>query len=116
MSSVIFIATIGVSADQGVLIHNGFLTGQNYIKMSELQKRAYVMGAIDGILICPLFGAPKEKLRWFEAYVENMTDEQVVAILSKYLEDNPGIWHDSLHTHIYNAIKQAYDKSRITDK
>jgi hypothetical protein len=117
MSLVIFLsATIIIAADQGVLIHNGFGTGQDYIKMNQSQKRVYAMGAINGILLAPLFGASKEKMLWFESYVENMTDEQVAAILSKYLEDNPGRWHDGLHILMFSAIKEAHDKSRLTDK
>lgn len=77
------------AADESVWIHNGFGTGQDYIKMSESQKRAYAMGAINGMIISPLLGAPKDKIRWLESYVENMTDEQVAAIFSKYLQDNP---------------------------
>ncbi len=111
---VIFLtAAIVSAAEQGVLIHNGFGTGQDYIKMSPSQKRVYAMGAVNGILLAPLFGAPKEKVQWFESYVENMTDVQVAAILAKYLEDNPGRWHDGLHILMYSAIKEAHAKSRL---
>ena len=62
MSLTIFLtATIVVAADQGVLIHNGFGTGHDYIKMTQSQKRVYAMGSINGILLAPFFGAPKEK-------------------------------------------------------
>jgi hypothetical protein len=115
-SMVIFLTAMIVSAgEQGVLIHNGFGTGQDYIKMSSVQKRAYAMGSVNGILLAPLFGAPKEKVQWLELYVENMTDVQIAAILSKYLEDNPGRWHDGLHILTYSAIKEAYDKSRSSN-
>lgn len=80
--------------------------------MTEFEKRAYAMGAINGMLIGPFFGAPKDKMQWLESYVENMTDEQVAAIFTKYLKDNPGRWHDGLHVLMYMAIKEAYGKSR----
>lgn len=102
------------AANESVWIHNGFGTGQDYIKMTEPQKRAYAIGAINGMMIAPFFDAPRDKMQWFESYVENMTDEQVEAILSKYLQDNPGRWHDGLHLLMYSAIKEAYDKSRST--
>lgn len=105
-------ATAVFAADEPVWIHNGFGTGRDYIAMSEPQKRAYAMGAINGMIIAPLLGAPKSKMAWLESYVENMTDVQVAAILSKYLQDNPGRWHDGLHVLMYSAIKEAYDKSR----
>lgn len=109
-------ATTLFAADELFLIHNGFGTGQDYIKMSESQKRAYAMGSINGMIIAPLLGAPKDKMGWLESYVENMTDEQVTAILSKYLQDNPGRWHDGLNVLMYSAVKEAYDKSRSGGK
>lgn len=109
---VIFLsASVEVASEQGILIHNGFGTGQDYINMTPTNKRTYAMGAINGILLAPLFGAPKEKMHWFELYIENMTDVQVATILSKFLEDNPGRWHDGLHVLMFSAIKEAYDKS-----
>jgi hypothetical protein len=100
------------AADKTILVHNGFGTGQDFIKMNDSQKRAYAMGAINGMIIAPLFGAPKAKIDWLESFVENMTDEQVAFILMKYLQDNPGRWHDGLHVLMFSAIKDSYDKSR----
>lgn len=117
VSFLIFLAAATLfAADEYVIIHNGFCTGQDYIKMSESQKRAYAMGAINGMLIAPTFGAPKDKMVWLESYVENMNDEQVAAILSKYLQDNPGRWHDGLNVLTYSAMKEAYGKSRSGGK
>jgi len=112
--SIIFFltATIVFATDQGVLIHNGFGTGQDYIEMTQSQKKTYAMGVINGMLLAPLFGAPKGELQWFEAYIERMTAKQVATILTKYLGDNPGRWHDGLHILMYAAIKNAYDSSR----
>ena len=104
------------AAGETVLIHEGFGTGQDYIEMSQSQKRTYAMGAINGMLIAPIFGASKDEMRWLESYLENMTDKQVAAILSKYLKDNPGRWHDGLHILMFSAIKQAHDKSRSGGK
>jgi len=104
--------SVVLAADQSAWIHEGFGKGEDYIKMTEFQRRAYAIGAINGMLLAPLFGAPKDGMEWFESYVENMTDKQVTAILAKYLEDNPGRWHDGLHVLMYSAIKDAYDKSR----
>jgi hypothetical protein len=114
---LIFLAAATLfAADEPVLIHNGFGIGQDYIKMSESQKRVYAMGSINGMIIAPLLGAPKDKIGWLESYVENMTDEQVAAILSKYLQDNPGRWHNGLHVLMYSAVKEAYDKSHSGGK
>jgi hypothetical protein len=103
------------AADEPVWIQNGFGTGQDYLKMTKSQQRTYAMGVVDGILLSPLFGAPKSKMKWFESYIVGMTDEQVAVILLKYLENNPGRWHDGLHLLAYSAIKEAFDKSRSKD-
>jgi len=73
-----------------VTIHNGFATGEEYLKMNETEQRAYAMGSVNGMLLAPLFGAPKWELRWFERCLEGMTDSQVAAILAEYLRDHPG--------------------------
>jgi len=66
---LIFLAAATLyAADKPILIHNGFGTGQDYIKMSESQKRAYAMGSINGMIISPLLGAPKDKMGWLESY------------------------------------------------
>ncbi|MBC8231411.1 hypothetical protein H8E77_17805 [bacterium] len=100
------------AADKPVIVHKGFATGRDYLKMNDAQKRAYAMGAINGMLLAPLFGAPKDRVKWFESYVEKMTDDQVAAILTKYVKDNPGRWHDGLHILTYSAIIESHTKSR----
>ena len=65
------------------------------------------MGLIDGLFLSPFFGAPKARIQWLENCVERMTDEQVAAIISKYLSDNPARWHESVHTSVYSALLQS---------
>jgi len=94
--------------EQGVPIHNGFGTGQSFLDdMSPAQQRAYAMGAINGMLLSPMFGASKAQLHWFESCVENMTDEQVAAIIRKHLRDHPERWHYGLHIESWTAMKAA---------
>jgi hypothetical protein len=113
---VIFLTAAPLFAvDEAVLIQNGFGTGQDYLKMTKSQQRAYAMGVVNGILLSPLFGAPKGEMKWFESYIVGMSDEQVAAILLKYLENNPGRWHDRLNILAYSAIKEAFDMSRSKD-
>jgi isopentenyl diphosphate isomerase/L-lactate dehydrogenase-like FMN-dependent dehydrogenase len=88
---VIFLAAVPIFAnDKPVWVSGGLGTGLDYVKMTEAEKHAYAIGAINGMLVGHLLGAPRDKKQWLESYVENMTDEQVVAIFTKYLQDNPG--------------------------
>jgi hypothetical protein len=97
-------------------IHNGFLTGTNYRKLTQDQKRIYAAGIIDGMFLAPVFDAPKRiyfkpkemvpttRVEWLEACVEGMSDEQVAAIISKWLTDHPARWHESANTSVYSAF------------
>jgi hypothetical protein len=103
---MVAIAVNGLAAEP-VLIQNGFGTGEEYLKMSPLEQRAYAMGIVNGMLLAPLFGAPKDRMFRFESCVTGMTDSQVAAILTKYLRDNPGRWHETPHAPMYTALMKA---------
>lgn len=94
-----------------VEVTNGFLKGRDYLDMDTAEKRAYAMGAINGMLVAPLFLAPQERVKWLETCTANMTDDQIAAILTKYLRDNPGEWHRNLNVLTFNAMSGACPKS-----
>ena len=93
--------------DKPVLVHEGFATGQDYIQMTETQRRAYAMGVVDGMLLSPLFEAPQEKVRWLEGCVRGMTDRQVAEILFQFVKEHPEGWHKPLHVLAYAAMRKA---------
>lgn len=99
--------TIGASAQEPVEIHNGFLTGEEFLNMSDSEKRAFSMGTINGMLLAPFLGAPKERMSRIESCVEGMTGLQVAAILEKYLRDNPSRWHETPHSPMWAALVDA---------
>jgi hypothetical protein len=90
-----------------VYISDGFMKGQDYLDMDAAQKRAYAMGVVNGMLLAPAFDAPEEKVDWLRTCAVNMSDEQVAAILTKYLRDNPAQWHYRLNTLSLNAMTLA---------
>lgn len=90
-----------------VLIHQGFLNGNDYLGMSDIRQRTYAMGIVEGIMLSPWFGAPRSELGWFENCIEGMNDIQVAAIISKYLENHPGEWHKPLHFLTYRTMREA---------
>lgn len=99
-------------ANEGVSIRIGFGTGLDYIEMNENQKQAYMMGAINGMLVSPIFGASKEKLDWLENFISGMSSMQAAAILTKFLNDNPGKWNQGLHMLTFNALKTEHTDSQ----
>jgi hypothetical protein len=90
-----------------IMLNIGFISGQQYLAMDERSKRGYAMGLIDGMFIAPIFGAPQSKLDRFGKCTGGMTDEQVAAILTKYLREHPAHWHESAHTQMYAALLEA---------
>lgn len=110
----LFVAQSGEKSgplDAPVIVTSGFGTGNDYMAMSVREKYAYVMGAINGMLMAPVFGAPEKNTKWFTDYIKGMTNKQVVAILTKFLDDNPGRWHEPLNLLTYDAMQDAYDKA-----
>ncbi|HEX9757476.1 MAG TPA: hypothetical protein VGB26_06700 [Nitrospiria bacterium] len=94
-------------AEEGVYIHDGFLKGEQYLKLSETQQRGYAIGLVDGLFLSPLYGAPKARIAPFEKCVEGMSDTQVAAVLTKYLQDRPARWHESANAVFFGALKDA---------
>lgn len=90
-----------------VIIHNGFETGQSYLALPLFEQMRYVEGLVDGIFLAPLFGADKERVRIIERCVAGMTNSQIAAMLRKFLDDRPELWHQEAHT---LATQMFHDK------
>jgi hypothetical protein len=94
----------------GIEVAGGSGTAQDYLKLSANEKTAYATGQINGMLLAPFFGAPRERQRWFTDYMSGMNSPQVAEIITKFLNDNPGKWHEPLNVLTYLAIQDAYKK------
>jgi hypothetical protein len=109
------LALVGLAASapaqqSQVNIKTGFLTGNTFRELSVGGKRGYAQGFTDGVFVAPLFRAPKSELAWLESCMVGMTDAQVVAILEKWLNENPAQWHMQMNVLAYNALSQACPK------
>ncbi len=93
--------------DGSILIQNGFIKGNDFRILDGPSKNMYSMGLIDGILLSPLYGAPKSKLEKFEGCTTGMNGTQISAILDKYLAAHPERWHQSMHTLAFAALEEA---------
>lgn len=91
-------------------IRSGFSTGEKYLDMTAAQKRYYSMGVVNGMLLAPLFGAPKESMAPLESCISGMTDTQVAAILTEYLKKHPAQWNETPHVPMYKALMEACAK------
>ena len=94
-------------AEEYFSIKTGFMKGKNFMALSSSAQSAYAMGVVDGMLLAPLFKAPKVNMDWLERCIVGMTNEQVSTILRKELEKDPGTWDHSVHSTMYNALLTA---------
>ncbi len=100
----------GTGPNDPVWIQNGFLTATAFRDLPQARKNSYAAGVLDGALLAPLFGAPKERVEWLESCAVGMTDEQVAAIMSRFIAENPARWHQQLHMQFYAAMREACPK------
>lgn len=104
--------SVYASQEQKVSISRGFFTGKDYFEMSDNEKRAYATGAINGMLVSPLFGAPEERVAWLKTCTVKLSDEETAAILSKYIISDPNQLTMSLNVVTFNALKDACERMK----
>ena len=92
---------------QTVKISPGFFTGKDYLDMSDTEKRAYVTGEINGMLVAPFFGAPEENLNWLKTCSARKSDEELAAILSRFISDKPAQMQANLNVVTFTALREA---------
>ena len=108
---LIALAFVTVSANQQtVKISPGFFSGKDYLDMSDTEKRAYVTGEINGMLVAPFFGAPEENVAWLKTCSAKMSDEDLAATLSRFIRDQPGQMQTNLNVVTFNALREACKK------
>jgi hypothetical protein len=101
------IAFVGVYAhQQTVKISPGFFTGKDYLDMTETEKRAYVTGSINGMLVAPFFGAPEENLTWLKTCTGKMSDEQLAGSVTRFIRDQPN-QEANLNVLTFGAMREA---------
>lgn len=94
--------------EAGVIFKGGFETGRTFLNdRSSAQQRAYAVGVIDGMLMSPVFGAPRDTIEWLERCIKGMSGSQVEAILLKHLKNHPERWHYPLNHESLVAMEDA---------
>ena len=107
LALIALIAAINVyTTQQTIKISTGFFTAKDYLDMSDTEKRAYVTGQMNGMLIAPFFGAPEENVAWLKTCSGKMSDEQLASIVSRYIRDQPNP-QANLNVVTFNALREA---------
>jgi hypothetical protein len=99
-------------SQQGIPIKTGFLTAEEFTHMNGQSQHDYAIGVVDGMLLTPMFGAPRawdngQKIGAFGDCITGMSSKQVVAIISKFVRDHPERWNDSMHLVAFTAMTRA---------
>lgn len=79
-------------------------TGNRYRVLSSDYRLGYLMGYVHGVSVG---STPGINVQRFEDCTEGRSFRQMMAILEKYLADNPGEWHRSMITIIPDALVDA---------
>lgn len=90
-----------------VTIQAAFLTGEQFLNLSESARLYYTMGIIDGFMSAPMFGGDNRYLNWVFSCVKGKTKSQISAILVKYLNDNPAKWNEMVQWSMFEALVKA---------
>ena len=107
---VILLCINSYASQQQVSISRGFFTGGEYLDMTDTERRAYATGAINGMLVAPLLGAPQERVDWLKKCSANLSDTDLADILTKYINSQPGQLSTSLNVITFNALRDACAK------
>ncbi len=84
-----------------------FYTAQEFIELDEPSRVFYVAGLIDGFGGSALFGATDATVRNLASCIKGMNSKQIAAIITKYVQDRPEVWHVPLSIEGYTALNKA---------
>ena len=84
------------------------MTGNSFLEMNHEQQLAYVTGLYDGMMLAPILGAPESKMNQFDR-MKGINNGQILAVVTKALEEHPEEWHEGMHTFSYRALGQAFN-------
>lgn len=99
---------IGQPLDRGpISIHPGFATGNYYRSQVTPARQTYLMGTVDGFMLAPVVGGNRTELAWLETCLKGYVPAQLVAVVDKWLEENPQRWNEQMNALAFAALLSA---------
>src|SRR5262245_33888047 len=93
----LLIQSTSVDKDR-VFVADGFMTGEQYLKVTETQRAAYAMGFINGLLASPMMAKDAERpAHELQMCLKEHTNTQIAEIIRRYINDRPQRWHEGLN-------------------
>lgn len=75
--------------------------------MDEPGRGLYASGLIDGFGASALFGATDESVKTLALCIKGMNSKQIAAIITKFVQERPEVWHVPLSIEAYAALNRA---------
>lgn len=82
-------------------------TVRNYVSMGGLDKKAFVSGVLEGMVLAPAFGAEDSKMQWFLACTAAIDRIKLRGDINAYVMAHSYGWKDTTPTAYYQAIADA---------
>ena len=82
----------------------GFLKGNDFRRLSEPEKTAYLMGIWDGYMFAPAIGGRATNDQTLHDCIPDLVPDQLLAIVTKYMDEHPERWGDSMNLMVFNAL------------
>lgn len=86
---------------------SGFITGNIYKEFSYSEQRGYIIGYFDGLLASPLLHRSNVESDDLESCIRKMTDTQLLAMVDKYMTENPDKWHMPMNILMWSMIQDT---------
>jgi hypothetical protein len=112
LAALVAFVSVYAASQRTVSIGPGFFTGKDYLDMTDNERRAYATGAINGMLVAPFFGAPQDNVNWLKTCTAKLSDEDLAAIISKYINGQEGQLNYNLNVLTFNALRNACPKTK----
>lgn len=110
--AALFTLATAYANQQRVTIGPGFFTGKDYLDMTDTERRAYATGAVNGMLVAPFFGAPEDNVNWLKTCTARLSDEEIAAILTRYIREQESQVNFNLNVLSFNALRNACPKTK----
>ena len=94
-------------SSEGTRIYGGFVTGNQYRDMTGIQKRSYVAGLLDGMLLAPAFGGSEERMQWFLVCTQRIGVIKLRGAINTYIRNHTETHDRKSAADMFRAIRDA---------
>lgn len=103
---VAFVSPVwGQEAPTGPRIVGGYVTGRGYVDMDGLEKKAYLMGLLEGMFLAPAFGGREENMKWLLDCTKDVGLTDFRRYLFEYIMKRDELMENQSPLKAYRAVR-----------